>query len=228
MREGADFGLDFWDSPHRGAALDLHVTPKNEDIVRMILEARGLDWNVSVDNLQQLVDQEFQENLSRRGKGRGVVGGYARTNEIHAWMKNLAGQSSIMTVQKYGSSYEGRDLLLAKLSTGSGRPGVFIHSGLHAREWIAHATVIWIINELVTKYNKDSTITALLNKYDFYMSPVANPDGYEYTHSRERFWRKTRSRTSISSCMGVDPNRNFDSIFGGQGASSNPFSDTFH
>ena len=39
-------------------------------------------------------------------------------------------------------------------------------------------------SQLVEKYNKDSTITALLNKYDFYMSPVANPDGYEYTHTR--------------------------------------------
>ena len=47
------FQLDFWDGPHRGAALDLHVTPKNERIIRMILEARGMAWNVSVANLQE-------------------------------------------------------------------------------------------------------------------------------------------------------------------------------
>ncbi len=55
----------------------------------------------------------------------------------------------------------------------------------------------------------------LLTAYDFYFMPVANPDGYEYSHTRNRFWRKNRGSGSralsalFSSCRGVDLNRNF-------------------
>lgn len=52
----------------------------------------------------------------------------------------------------------------------------------------------------------------MLEKYDFWLMPVVNPDGYEYSHGRngERFWRKTRSpRRGQPNCVGVDPNRNY-------------------
>ncbi|XP_073687945.1 carboxypeptidase A1-like [Garra rufa] len=57
---------------------------------------------------------------------------------------------------------------------------------------------------------------------------VANPDGYAYSHSNDRMWRKTRKPNPGSSCVGVDPNRNWDISFGGSGASSNPCSQTYH
>ena len=45
-----------------------------------------------------------------------------------------------------------------------------------------------------TNNNNDafSEITCLLTKYDFYFLPLLNPDGYEFTHTAERFWRKNR------------------------------------
>lgn len=53
-----------------------------------------------------------------------------------------------------------------------------------------------------------------LNNIDIYVLPVANPDGYEYTWTTDRSWRKTRSGP-INGCYGVDPNRNFDYKYGG-------------
>lgn len=40
---------------------------------------------------------------------------------------------------------------------------------------------------------------------------MSNPDGYEYTRSFNRLWRKSRSvqRSSFFPCTGVDLNRNF-------------------
>lgn len=52
-----------------------------------------------------------------------------------------------------------------------------------------------------------------------------NPDGYEYTHSGDRLWRKNRRRNSI--CTGVDLNRNYGYKWGGQGASKQPCAETF-
>lgn len=40
-----------------------------------------------------------------------------------------------------------------------------------------------------------------------YILPVLNPDGYEYTHTHDRMWRKNRAQ--YGECIGVDLNRNF-------------------
>jgi len=73
-----------------------------------------------------------------------------------------------------------------------------------------------------------------LTKYfDFYIDPVMNPDGYEYTQV-DRLWRKTRSGPRpvlggfLGWCRGVDPNRNWDFQWGGKGTSRNPCSQIYH
>ena len=50
----------------------------------------------------------------------------------------------------------------------------FIIEGIHAREWISPATTTYIIKELVenSRQNQD-----LIDFFDFYILPVANPDG---------------------------------------------------
>jgi len=48
----------------------------------------------------------------------------------------------------------------------------------------------------------------LLRNVDWVVVPVANPDGYAYTFTNERFWRKNR-RPFDGACDGVDINRNF-------------------
>lgn len=35
--------------------------------------------------------------------------------------------------------------------------------------------------KLVNDYGKDAEVTYLLNKFDWFIIPVANPDGYEYS-----------------------------------------------
>ncbi|RXM31570.1 Carboxypeptidase A5 [Acipenser ruthenus] len=84
------------------------------------------------------------------------------------------------------------------------------------------------LDELATDYGKDAIITSILNEMDIFIEIVTNPDGFYFTHTQNRMWRKTRSINSGSSCVGVDPNRNWDVGFGGAGASSNPCSETYH
>lgn len=62
---------------------------------------------------------------------------------------------------------------------------------------------------------------------DFYIVPVLNPDGYEYTHTIDRMWRKNRRVPKTGSCIGTDLNRNFGYKWGGLGASKNPCDETF-
>ncbi|CAG2066738.1 unnamed protein product, partial [Timema podura] len=58
-------------------------------------------------------------------------------------------------------------------------------------------------------------------------STSTNHDGYEFSHTSTRLWRKTRSRPSSSTCIGTDANRNFDYYWMTVGASSNPCSETY-
>jgi len=137
---------------------------------------------------------------------------YHRLPTIYNWMEQLANDfPNLVKLNIIGITEEGRNIVVMKIGGGlPNRPAIFIEGGIHAREWISPATVTFFVNELVTNpANKD-----LLEYYDFFVLPVTNPDGYEYTHNTDRMWRKNRGQSKtllniISNCKGVDLNRNF-------------------
>ena len=87
---------------------------------------------------------------------------------------------------------------------------MWIDGGTHAREWITPAVVTWLIKEVVEFDHKHPHFTGIL---DWYFLPVLNPDGYEFSRTKNRNWRKTRSchvtQTCAENCIGTDPNRNW-------------------
>lgn len=69
-----------------------------------------------------------------------------------------------------------------------------IFVGIHAREWISSAVSTYIVNELVhnsTKYED------LLRRFDFYIIPLLNPDGYAHSCNYNRLWRKSRKANDL-------------------------------
>ena len=56
-------------------------------------------------------------------------------------------------------------------------------------EWISPATVFWMMHELI---ENDANHTDVTEKLDWYILGLVNPDGYAYTRSNDRLWRKTR------------------------------------
>jgi murein tripeptide amidase MpaA len=58
------------------------------------------------------------------------------------------------------------------------------------------------------------------------ITPMQNPDGYEYSRNHERYWRKNRRRNSDGT-FGVDLNRNWDDHWGQFMSSSNPDDDNY-
>lgn len=85
---------------------------------------------------------------------------------------------------------------------------VIIECGTHSREWLSPAVCLQIINSLV----KDPESQELLEEYEFYVLPLINPDGYAYSWSTDRLWRKNRRRFA-NNCYGVDLNRNFNVLY---------------
>lgn len=112
-----------------------------------------------------------------------------------------------------GTSVQGRAITGLHV-WGSGGKGnkeaVLIHGTVHAREWITTMVVEYFTYQLTTGYDKDTNTTTLLDSYDFYILPIVNPDGFVYTQTTNRLWRKNRSAApSGSSCLGTDINRNW-------------------
>jgi murein tripeptide amidase MpaA len=137
-------------------------------------------------------------------------------------------QSEIITS---GASVGGRALTGIHIwgSGGKGsKPAVLFHGTVHAREWISTMTVEYMAWQLLTKYSSDTSVKALVDKFDFYIMPIVNPDGFVYTQTNDRLWRKNRQTVSSSSCVGRDINRNWPykwEVPGG--ASTNPCSETY-
>ncbi|KAM0084756.1 hypothetical protein ACKRZS_003043 [Fusarium odoratissimum] len=89
-------------------------------------------------------------------------------------------------------------------------PAIVWHANSHAREWISGMTVEYMAWKLVQGYqNKDGLVRDTLNNYDFYIIPIANPDGFVYTITDDRLWRKNRQKRAGQKCIGTDLNRNW-------------------
>ncbi|CAK9812749.1 Carboxypeptidase B [Anthophora plagiata] len=204
-------------------AVDIMVRPEEIPRVSRYLRQKDLQYRVVIEDLQRAIDeenptlsqQEMEELAGRKGH-RMEWSSYHRLEDIHGYLDYLAETfPSVCSVVSIGNSVEGRALKVLRISNGKAdAPALWIDGGIHAREWISPAAVTWVINELVE--NSDSL------EADYYILPVANPDGYEYTFTRDRLWRKNRKRSVGSLCTGVDLNRNFGYRWGGMGTSKDP------
>ncbi|KAI0120804.1 hypothetical protein F4776DRAFT_631891 [Hypoxylon sp. NC0597] len=134
-----------------------------------------------------------------------------------------------------GTSYQGRNLYGLHLwgASGPDKPAVLYHGNVHAREWITSPVVEYITLQLITGYtNGDNLTRSFLDKYDFYIVPIVNPDGFVYSQTTDRLWRKNRQPPPSSgnqSCIGRDINRNWEFAWDANplGASTNPCSQSY-
>ncbi|XP_076988417.1 carboxypeptidase A5 isoform X1 [Tamandua tetradactyla] len=227
--------VDFWRGPARPSLpVDMRVPFSELKNIKAYLDSHGLAYSIMIKDIQVLLDEEREAMAKSRRLERSTssfsYSSYHTLEEIYSWIDNfVAEHSDIVSKIQIGYSFENRSILVLKFSTGgSQRPGIWIDTGIHAREWITHATGIWIAKEIVSKYGKDRILTDILNAMDIFMEIVTNPDGFAYTHSMNRLWRKNKSTRPGIFCIGVDLNRNWKSGFRGNGSNSNPCSETYH
>ncbi|NWS77549.1 CBPA2 Carboxypeptidase, partial [Crotophaga sulcirostris] len=217
------FELDFWINPSTPSIpVDVRIPANNIRAVKAFLDSHGIEYFILIEDLQVVLDKEKQDmacgQQRERTKATFNYGTYHSLDDIYAELDNLASQfSNIVRKIQIGESYEKRPLYVLKFSTGgSNRPAIWLDAGIHSREWVTQASAMWIAKTIASDYGKDPSVTSLLNKMDIFLLAVANPDGYVFTHTKNRMWRKTRSKNQGSLCIGVDPNRNWDAGFGGR------------
>jgi len=216
--------LDFWRSPSQlGSNVDVMVPPQHKTEFENFLLSSGIKTEVFINDVQELIDTEKIGSGLKTGFGWTQ---YHTLDEIESWLESLADQYEEVRVIKAGSTYEGRNItgVHVSYSKNNTNRAVFFESNIHAREWITSAVSTFILNELLT--SQDPEVRKLAESYDWYFVPVANPDGFDYTHKQNRMWRKTRKPYGWF-CNGVDPNRNWNNHWREYGASSFPCSESY-
>ena len=215
--------------------VDVLVTADRVEEFTKFLEENRLNYTVAIEDVQEAVaaeyiEQQVQRRLHAMLRDSSLSRGlsftyYPNYNEVNEYLNSLTKtHGDVASLINIGASTEGRQMRVLKLSTGGkNKPAIFIDAGIHAREWIAPITSLYIVDQMLTSHRQ------LLKDIDWYILPVLNPDGYEFTHSKSsnRLWRKTRSNTGNSYCRGVDGNRNYDIEWMSTGASSNPCTETY-
>jgi hypothetical protein len=136
---------------------------------------------------------------------------------IRATLAAWAAADTLVHVDSIGASLEGRPILAVKIGAAAdapSRPNVLFMGTHHAREWGATEMAMQLIRWLT-----DSLSPALRDSRDIWVIPVENPDGYQFTFTTDRFWRKNR-RPNADGSVGVDPNRNYPEFWGYDNAGS--------
>ena len=252
MTEECD--LDWWSGPStQGLPVSVMVPPPCVDNITNSLDRSGMEYNVTLEDLQDTILRERQYRsivLSRKigfsdNWVRNVYHNLAEIRERVDWL--VAAHPDIITKHSLGTTHEGRSIDVLHLSQrqeGSSvrKPGIWLDCGIHSREWVSPPACLHAIETLAMDVNSVDPRDNLLSEYDFYILPVANPDGYVYSWTSDRMWRKNRRPTGTSQSApqpgwgggfgqgwgqqqhltgqgssrcshGVDPNRNFPAIW---------------
>jgi hypothetical protein len=133
---------------------------------------------------------------------------YPTFDQYVSYMQGFAANHpAICRLDTLGYSTNGRLLLAVKLSdsvtVNRAKPEFFYTSTIHGDEPVGYILMLHLIDSLLSGYGSVPRITNLLNNYQIYINPLANPDG-TYAGGNNTVYGSQRYNAN-----GVDLNRNF-------------------
>ncbi|HZX61768.1 MAG TPA: M14 family zinc carboxypeptidase [Bacteroidales bacterium] len=156
-----------------------------------------------------LSESELNMGGNQRSPHSGTVWNFYPTySQYVAYMVAFASDHpAICRLDTLGTTKQGRLLLAVKLSdsvnVNRGKPEFFYTSSMHGDETTGYILMLHLIDSLLSGYESVPRITNLLNNYQIYINPLANPDG-TYHGGNNTVIGATRYNAN-----GVDLNRNF-------------------
>jgi hypothetical protein len=139
---------------------------------------------------------------------------FRQPSEVFAFLDQLVTENPkiFSKIPQIAKTIEGRVIPGYKISTGKGRKPLYTQGLIHAREWIAGSSTFYTMAALLDGLRaNDPVVTAIFNEYEWHFVPILNLDGYQYTWTTTRLWRKNR-RPVFGSMFGVDINRNYPPV----------------
>ncbi|MCK4332859.1 MAG: hypothetical protein KAV40_04700 [Thermoplasmatales archaeon] len=221
------------------------------DVLRGTVTETSLELIVTSGELTMLKGQGYEPVTLEKGRpfreiqAERVAGfvqpppGYPNLSEVLSEMNTTAANYpsicqmvDLTTTYNASPTYEGRHIYAVKISDNVSQdedePTFLMVSCHHVREIVTTVIALYAIEQFTTEYGSDPQITALVDEYEIWISPVWNPDGYEYVFNVNNMWRKNRRYFPEYGTYGVDLNRNYPfGWYGGCSGSTNPSSDTY-
>merc|ERR1711973_94770 len=221
---------DFWSEVRKDHTVDIMAPPEYVHQLEKDLEVRGISYEVMIPDVDAVIQLEKITAKTREVPSSDhpmTWDKYHPLEDMYAFLDYLENTYDFVTTSVIGSSGEGTPMRVVKVCEGGcgNKKAVWIDGGIHAREWISPAAVSWMLRELVENDASHPDLTSVL---DWHFLVSHNPDGYEYSRTSNRMWRKTRSYTGHWSCRGVDGNRNYGFQWNQGGSSNNHCSDVYH
>uniref|UniRef100_A0A6M2DYF7 Putative peptidase m14 carboxypeptidase subfamily protein n=1 Tax=Xenopsylla cheopis TaxID=163159 RepID=A0A6M2DYF7_XENCH len=225
-------GVDFWSKSRvLNQSSEVMIAPEIQTDFEKFLIVNNYNWKVAADDIDKILQSYENSRKHKRvpPKGQFSFDDFQRHHVMNDYLDQLAKDyPKYVIVKDEARTYENRVIKSIRISDGlssQNKVTVVIDCGIHAREWIAPTFCFYLIKELTE--NRDNYLN-ILRKVNWLIVPLLNPDGYEYSHTENRLWRKTRRPDNENpSCFGTDGNRNYDIEWGGAGTSDNPCSDVF-
>lgn len=205
--------------PSTKGVADVVVSPDYIETFRDFLSDNSLKYHVKMRDIQHAIQFENPRLNKRDQIELAVVHGhplswyrYHPYKDILSYFDFLKRKfPDYVELIQIGWSFEGRPLSVVKIShpdhdendvsrlpkeprSASRKLTVFIQSGLDAHEWLPIACSTYILNSIITNIEGNDTMGDVLRRVDWYIMPVMNPDGYDYSMGYERLWTKTRSK----------------------------------
>ncbi|XP_072945721.1 carboxypeptidase A1-like [Epargyreus clarus] len=166
-----------------------------------------MSYKVLLKDVQEKIDKEvLMKNETGRRAGKLSWTSYPNLKDIYAFLADVASSGKGCSLSVVGQTAHKTDIKMIKLSNGNpSNPAILIDGGMHAREWTSVVSVLYFIDAIARNYSKQPPF---ITNNDWYIIPVLNPDGYIFSMTKDRLWRKNR-RYFSGPCDGVDINRNF-------------------
>jgi len=210
--------VDVW-SERRGPGLPLDVVVTSEGLAE--LANAKVVWQVLVPDIDAAARAEHARVVAARpGDWFGEFRDYTAISGYLRQLAELAPER--VSVHAIGGSLEGRPLWALRIAGSAPTERMLVDGTQHAREWIATMTATCVADRLVRRYASDPAIRAFVDRTELWVVPVVNPDGYQYSWSQDRYWRK-----NLRDRHGVDLNRNFSVAWGGPGSSGSKRSQSY-
>ncbi|ETN61643.1 zinc-carboxypeptidase [Anopheles darlingi] len=206
--------LDFWSHAAPNRSVTVMISPRVRRRFEQMLKEEDIEFKVMMENVQEMLDAEkaWRKEQERIRPTNGAIdfNHFWTLDEINSYLEKLSvAYPKLVTLVEIGRTTLNRPINAVTISTkgriNQKRPVVLIDAGLQAREWASHMAVMHLIHQLVV--NSDAN-QELLKNTDWVVVPVANPDGYAYSHEMNRLWRKNRS-AGKTICPGADLSHNF-------------------
>lgn len=170
--------FDEWE--HGDQYADIVVAPNDVDA----FESLKLDFTTLHENLGDSIVSESpsHKKWKRQADDESWYDEFHNYEDHIDYFRDLHAQfPNNSKLVSSGKSYQNRNIYGLHLwgEAGPGKPAVLYHGTVHAREWISAPTVEYITLQLIKGFKGgDKDVQTILNKYDFYIFPFVNPDGF--------------------------------------------------